>query len=254
MGLQKQLKRHYFVVLADQITSLSKHYDDPTTDNMGSIFFTPGSTVRRTAATEFTFTGADDEQMAVVAASSRECEEWLSVLIRTIEQFSHSLPADGSAKDGSALGGGDGARSNDASHNAADGDDSGNVTPPKSPATNGGSPRGGSGGGDADAAAGWDDVLAGVGATPASPSERRRIIAKRIASNRHSFKVHSNEYRLWVGTWNLGNEDPFKGVEPEQLQDLLKCVRHTPVLEYMHAHTHALTHARWRGGPARWRR
>jgi hypothetical protein len=215
VGLQKQQKRNYFVVLADQITSLSKHYDDPTAENIGSIFFTPGSTVRRTASTEFTFTGADDEQLAVVAASSRECEEWLSVLIRTIEQFSHSLPAD------AADGGGGGGGGNNGS--AADRDSCGHATP-TSPADGRRSPRGGADADRGTPGGGPGDDAWGSSSPPASPSERLRLMAKRIASNRHSFKVHSNEYRVWVGTWNLGNEDPFKGVEPEQLQELLKCV------------------------------
>ena len=62
-SMSKVVKTRYFVVLEDQIMVLSAHYEDKAAESQGSIFFTPGSTVRKTSPTEFTFTGAEGEDM-----------------------------------------------------------------------------------------------------------------------------------------------------------------------------------------------
>ena len=62
-GLKKVQRKYYFVVLKDHITCLNDHFDNPKAVSKGSIFFTPGSTVRKTGPTDFTFTGADGESI-----------------------------------------------------------------------------------------------------------------------------------------------------------------------------------------------
>jgi hypothetical protein len=322
-GLKRMARPFYFVVLADRIMCLSHHYDDEAADSQDCVFFTPGSTVRKTAKNSFSFTGAGHE-LSLEAASEADCEAWMAILIRTIEQFSVDLHSDnhngggsgsgsgsssssaangdagggagvnsaesGDAESGKSAGvvvGGESIRGNSSSSSSGPGvgvgggvgGEGGRVATSGTDATrppsekhfplSGGSPRsrdvsrrggagvdsgggGGGGGGDGGSGGGGDGDHCGVSAdgsssggeaddgvsgdrqsrhgggggggggsssssTDGARAARLKAAAQKTVS-RHSFKVQSNEYRLWVGSWNLGNDDPFKGMPDDELQ------------------------------------
>ena len=132
-----------------------------------------------------------------MAPSKQECEQWISILIHTIEQFSQNITSGGATgeRDDSTDEESGGGRASNDSVNSADG---GGVSP----------------------AAGGGPVELTIDPNPTGLGKFQAAVRK-VASRRHSFKVRSNEYRLWVGTWNMGNADPFKGLSAAELEPLL---------------------------------